>query len=177
MISHLRTAGAVLGGFVIGLLLIAILVLASGPLTGTRMLTVLSGSMAPTIDTGDAIVVRRVKPTDLRVGDVITFRDPADKTRLITHRLRTLRISGSMAHVVTRGDANTGTERWSIRKDGEVAVVRNRLPKLGYVLSWMRSQPGRLALVVIPAILLCAFELRRIWKPARPVYVQLSLFD
>ena len=30
MISHLRTAGAVLGGFIIGLLLIAIVVLASG---------------------------------------------------------------------------------------------------------------------------------------------------
>ena len=36
--------------------------------------------------------------------------------------------------------------------------MRNRLPKLGYVLSWMRSFPGRIALVVIPARLLCALS-------------------
>jgi signal peptidase I len=177
MIGHLRTAAAVISGFVVGLLLAATVLLASGPLTHTKTLTVLSGSMSPTIETGDAIIVRDAKPADLRVGDVITFRDPADRTRLITHRLRSLRLSGGMAHAVTKGDANTGTERWSMRADGEVAVVRHRLGHVGYVLEWMRSRPGRLALVVIPAILLCAFELRRIWKPARPLYVQLRLFD
>ena len=76
----------------------------------------------------------------------------------------------------TRG-GNTGTEQWTVGKDGEVALVRDRLPKLGYVLSWMRSFPGRIALVVIRAILLCALELRRIWMPPLPVYVQLRLFD
>ena len=37
--------------------------------------------------------------------------------------------------------------------------------------------PGPHRARVIPAILLCAFELRRIWMPPRPVYVQLRLFD
>ena len=65
---------------------------------------------------------------------------------LITHRLRSLCFAGKQAHVVTTGGANIGTEQWTAGKDGEVAVVRNRLPKLGYVLSWMRSVPGRIAL-------------------------------
>ena len=179
---HLRLAGTTLGGFSVGLLLLVACLLAVGPLAGTRVLTVLSGSMSPTIDTGDAIVVRKIQPVDLRVGDVITFRDPADDTRLITHRLRSLRLQGNTAHAVTKGDANTGMERWTIRRDGDVAVVRHRLPKLGFVLQWMRSRPGRLALIVLPALLLCGFELRRIWRPSAggpgiAGHVQLRLFD
>jgi signal peptidase I len=177
MTGPVRIFGSGLGGLLAGWLLVGFLFFISGPLTGTRMLTVLSGSMSPTIHTGDAIIVDKVKPTDLRVGDVVTFRDPADRSRLITHRLRSLQISGKEAHAVTKGDANTGTEQWSVPKAGRVAVVRHRLPHAGYVVEWMRSLPGRIVLVVIPAVLLCTIELRRIWAPSRPVFVQMRLFD
>ena len=178
----LRILGTGVGGFCVGLLLLIACLLSIGPLTGSRVLTVMSGSMAPTIHTGDAIVVRKISPVDLRVGDVITFRDPADGKRLITHRLRSLRISGEQAHAVTKGDANTGMERWTIKRDGDVAVVRHQLPKLGFLLHWMRTQPGRLVFVVLPALLLCAFELRRIWRPSAGgpgigAHAQLRLFD
>src|ERR671918_635262 len=63
-----------------------------------RPLTVLSGSMEPTLDTGDGVVV--------------TFRDPHG--RLITHRVRAVRERRSGFEFVTKGDANNASERWKI---------------------------------------------------------------
>ena len=59
-----------------------------------RPLVVLSGSMEPALGTGDVSVVRTIAPLDARPGDVVTFRDPDDADRLITHRVREMHARG-----------------------------------------------------------------------------------
>lgn len=132
---------------------------------GSRSLTVLSGSMEPALHVGDVVVVEKVLPLDVRVGDIVTFRDPADASRLITHRVREIDVEGRNVGFVTKGDANTSVEHWSTDRDGTIGRVRFHVWRLGYLMFWIRSPLGRLALVVLPALLLGAFELRRIWRP------------
>ena len=134
---------------------------------GGRALSVLSGSMAPAIETGDVVVTRAVSPVDVRLGDVITFRDPANGDRLITHRVKQIRIGGNEARFVTKGDANNTSERWSIPADGTVGLVTYRLPRLGYLLVWLGHPFAKLLLLVVPVLLLGAYELRRLWVGGR----------
>ena len=54
-------------------------------LNDARPLTVLSGSMIPTFDPGDVVVVRDTDAEHLQVGDVITFQPVSDDPRLTTH--------------------------------------------------------------------------------------------
>lgn len=136
-------------------------------LQGSRALTVLSGSMEPTISTGDVVVVETIAPTEARISDVITFRDPLRSDALLTHRVREIEIGGGSATFQTKGDANTSVETWSISQGGTIGRVVFRVPKLGYALFWMRGSYGRLALMVIPALVLGCYELWRIWRPAR----------
>ena len=173
-----RPALAVARGVLLGLVLALVVGvgLASLGASPVAVLSVLSGSMGPTIDTGDAVVVQTVSPRDVRVGDVVTFRDPADRSRLITHRLRRLELVGEQARVITKGDANDTVERWTMPADGELGLVRRRVPRLGFVLGEVQSLPGRLLLLGVPALLLGLIELRRIWAPPRPEPVQLRLF-
>ena len=135
-------------------------------LFGYRSLTVLSGSMEPTLHVGDVVVVDQVSPTQVRVGDIVTFRDPADPARLITHRVREIHVSGSDVDFVTKGDANTSVEHWKINRDGTIGRVAYHVWRLGFLMFWIRSRFGRLSLVVIPALVLGAVELWRIWRPA-----------
>lgn len=135
-------------------------------LLGSRSLTVLSGSMEPVLHVGDVVVVEQVLPLDVRVGDIVTFRDPTDAGRLITHRVRQIDVEGRNVGFVTKGDANTSVERWSTDRDGTIGRVQFHVWRLGYLMFWIRSPFGRLALVVLPALLLGAFELWRIWRPA-----------
>ena len=155
------------GGLLLGVAAaLAVALLWSAPLGG-RALSVLSGSMSPAIETGDVVVTRAVSPLDVRLGDVITFRDAANGDRLITHRVKQIRISGDEARFVTKGDANNTSERWSIPADGTVGLVTYRLPRLGYLLVWLGHPFAKLLLLVVPAVLLGAYELRRLWAGDR----------
>ena len=145
---------------------VALGVAVAGPIAvGWRPLAVLSGSMAPTLQTGDEIVVRPVAPPRLRVGDIVTFKDASRDNALVTHRVRDVRVVGAKVHVVTRGDTNTGSERWSVAAGGRVGRLAYRIPKLGYVTGSAGTPLGRILFVVVPALLLGVSEIRRVWRP------------
>jgi signal peptidase len=130
-----------------------------------KSLTVMSGSMEPTIGTGDVVVARQTAPMDVRVGDIVTFRDPMNHDRLITHRVREMHVMGNDIVFVTRGDANTGEEHWAVPKDGTIGRVAYHVPRLGYFMVWFHSRYGILLLIVLPTLLLGASELWRLWRP------------
>jgi signal peptidase I len=130
-----------------------------------RPYTVLSGSMEPGIMTGDVVVVRAIKPTEARLGDVVTFRDPRHQSRLITHRVRSVQFDGREARFITRGDANTTTENWKLHQGGAIARVAYRIPKVGRVAFAAQDPVIRLFLIVMPALLLGIWALLGIWRP------------
>jgi signal peptidase len=133
---------------------------------GGRSYTVMSGSMEPRIHTGDVVGEEKISPADMRSGDIVTFQDPQTEGRMITHRVRSVREVAGVYSVVTKGDANTTLERWTIPADGHLGRVRYRVAHVGHLLVFTRGPAGILLLVVLPALLLGALELRRIW--ARP---------
>lgn len=132
---------------------------------GARPHTVLTGSMEPAIAAGDVVIDERISPTSARVGDVVTFRDPEDQSRLITHRVRSIRRAGSHLWFVTRGDANNTTERWRIAVDGELGRVAYAVPWVGHVAVISRTPVGLVVLLIVPLLLLGLDELVRIWRP------------
>ena len=131
---------------------------------GMRSFTVMSGSMEPTIHVGDVVIDKKISPLDARPGDVVTFSDPTGRKRLITHRIRSLRVQGNTVRVVTKGDANDAVERWTVPADGRIGRVQLRVWKLGYPLVYAHSRFGLIGLVALPALLICLVELRKIWK-------------
>jgi signal peptidase I len=133
-------------------------------LLGGRALTVLSGSMEPAVGVGDIVINSSVSPADVRVGDIVTFPDPEQSSRLITHRVRQVRIADGVAHFVTKGDNTNAIERWDLPARGSIGRVEYRIPLLGFLVFWLHGPFARIALIVLPALLLAGFELRRIWR-------------
>jgi signal peptidase len=156
----------------LGLLFGALLAAVAPQLAGFRSFTVRSGSMTPAIETGDVVVTKTVSPLAARVGDVVAFVDPEGTGKLFSHRVQSVRAVGDEVAFVTRGDANTSTERWRVPADGSVGRVAYRIPKIGYALSWVDSPPARLALIAIPALLLLWAAMVRIWRPTSEVRPQ-----
>ncbi len=131
---------------------------------GYRVLVDHSDSMAPAIRTGDLLVAEDIPPRAARVGDVVTFHGPGTG-RLVTHRVvaRRLQPDGRWGFV-TRGDANTGSERWAVAATGTIGRVTVRLPKAGYALAFL-GRPLWAVLLVAGGGLALAFLLaRRIWS-------------
>lgn len=146
-----------------GVLLAAALAL---PLAfGAQPHTVLTGSMEPSIAAGDVVVNERIAPGEAKVGDVVTFRDPEDQGRLITHRVRSVRRQGQHVWVVTQGDANNTTERFRIAADGELGRVAYVVPWVGHAAVLARTPLGLSLFLLVPLLLLAVEELVRIWRP------------
>ena len=147
---------------------IGVAAVAGGPaLVGMRSFAVLSGSMEPVLSTGDVVVVQPVTPRAVRVGDIVTFTDPQRRERRITHRVRSVHITGERARFVTKGDANDSAERWQMDADGKLGRAVYRIPAVGYAFARLGDPPARIAFVVVPAVLLAILELVRIWRPRR----------
>ena len=134
---------------------------------GGRPYTVLSGSMEPAISPGDVVISMRIDPSEARPGDVVTFRDPKDPDRLVTHRVRSTRPDGRRVRFVTKGDANNNTEEWRVAAGGHVSRVAYRVPAVGRLALTAQSRGGLIALIVVPLLLLGAHEITRIWRPAQ----------
>ena len=102
---------------------------------------------------------------DARVGDIVTFRDPLEHDRVITHRVRVIHVVKDKVEFVTKGDANTNTEHWAVPEDGTIGRVAFHVPRLGYFMVWIHSTFGLLLLIVLPTLVLGATELWNIWRP------------
>lgn len=149
-----------------GLVFAIVLVLPSA--TGHRSLTVLTGSMEPALETGSVVVDEMISPTEARVGDIVTFSDPAHPQRTITHRLRSAWVEGDTVHMVTKGDANDAPERWDVKVDGQIGRVMVHVPKLGHVRALVGTRESYL-LLVFSIVLLGAWVLADVWRgPPKP---------
>jgi signal peptidase len=145
----------------VGLCLTAVVALPN--VFGYRALTVVSGSMEPTLETGSVVIDDVISPLEARPGDILTFNDP-ERNRMLTHRLRSMRVQGGMAHMVTQGDANDAPERWSVPVKGEVGRVAYHLPKLGYLRAFISRREVRLGLLGV-VFLIGALVLVDLWRP------------
>ncbi len=147
----------------LGFAAVVLLAVGGSSVFGFRTLTDLSGSMEPGIRPGDLVVDQPIEARDLKVGEIVTFRSPTPPKRLITHRVRRITSAGYLRDVVTKGDANDTVEHWTIPAQGRVGVVRLRVPKLGYAFRYLSGPLDRILTIVLPALLLGAIALRRIW--------------
>jgi signal peptidase len=157
-----------LAGIARGGIIGALLVVVAPAAMGWRTMTVMSGSMSPTIRTGDAVVAKPVAATLLRPGDVATFKDPEGTARLITHRVLAVAVKDGRVHVTTRGDANNTTESWDTAATGSVGRVVYRIPRIGFLLVPAASPFARLLLVALPVVLLGVLVLIRVWRSREP---------
>ena len=132
---------------------------------GYQALTVVSGSMEPTLATGSVVIDEVISPAEARPGDIVTFQDPL-RPRQLTHRLQKVRVEGDTFLMVTLGDANDAPERWTVPRDGQIGRVVAHLPKLGYARAALSTPYARLG--ALGAVLaLGALLLVDLWRPRR----------
>jgi signal peptidase len=159
----MRTVFSALTSCLLGAALVFAIVLVLPSVSGHRSLTVLTGSMEPTLDTGSVVVDEMIAPTEARVGDIVTFSDPAHPGRLITHRLQRASVEGDTVHMVTKGDANDAPERWDIEVNGQVGRVMFHVPLLGHARAMIGTRQGYVALLLV-LMVLGAWVLVDVWR-------------
>lgn len=130
---------------------------------GGHTLTVLSGSMAPAIQTGAVLVVLPVSIEDVSVGEIVTYAgtDPLTGAgTLVTHRVVQTSTVGGEPLLTTKGDANDISDVTRVGADELRGRVWYQVPLAGTVRDAVFSKSG-LMYGTAAGLLLLGFGLLR----------------
>lgn len=133
------------------LVVIVALLLVGARLVGYQVYSVLSGSMEPTYHVGSIIYVKPVDPSEVKVGDPITFVLNEDLT-VATHRV--VSIDAENSHFYTKGDANDAPDAAPVHFNNLLGTPVFTIPYLGYIASFVQSPPGMYYAIAAGVILL-----------------------
>jgi len=144
--------------------------------TDYPLLAVASGSMVPTLNKGDLIIVQGVIDAGTIVaeagtGDVIVFHKPGDPEQLIVHRAVEKWEDGDVWKFNTKGDANSGDDHWirSVEETDIVGKVVWGIPYLGHIPLFVHTRNGMMIIVILIVILvLLEFVIPSIKKMMEP---------
>jgi len=120
---------------------------------------VLSDSMSSAIGAGSMVYVNDVSADQIGTEDVITYRSAAADRR-VTHRVVEVVERDGQRQFRTQGDANEEPDPDLVTSSRVVGRVSFHVPYVGYVVSFAGTTAGVVLLVVVPALLLAALELR-----------------
>ena len=143
-----KTVGNILSTITFAVLLLLCFSFVAIRVSGLGTFIVTGGSMEPSIHQGSLVLVQPVSPSEVQVGDVITFQHYDQTT---THRVTTITPGAVGLIFATKGDANIVADPEDKTFAGQVGIVRGTLPVAGYVAASMQAY-WRLLLTLIAAI-------------------------
>src|SRR5258706_6782873 len=97
-------------------------------ISGLGTFIVTGGSMEPSIHKGSLVLVQPVSPSEIAVGNVITFQQYDQTT---THRVIGVSQGAAGIAFMTRGDANVGADPEEKTFPAQIGIVRPPIPVAG----------------------------------------------
>jgi len=99
-----------------------------------------SGSMTPTINIGDVVIVDKTvqkKLDKLNVGDILVFKI---KDSIYTHRIIKIDENNGEYSISTQGDREGNTvDLWTVRNENVVGIVKGKISYIGYPTVWLNQ--------------------------------------
>ncbi len=129
--------------------------------TTTPLVVVTSESMVPTLQVGDLLVLRGVPEEQIQVGNIIVFKDTEtflDTDNPIVHRIIDIEEIDGELRFYTKGDANAPADHGYRRYDEIIGVMVTKIPYIGSVSMFLKTEVGISLIVVIFILILVVPE-------------------
>ncbi len=128
-------------GWVITAVVAVIILWFSTGLMGIRPVVILSGSMRPTIDVGDIVLVREISIDNIKEDDVIEYM--LGNTPYV-HRVIDIQQEGNATVLIAKGDDNSSPDPEPVRAEQIKGKVQFRIPKVGWASIGLKNLLGRI---------------------------------
>ena len=125
---------------------------------GYKPFIVLSGSMEPSIMTGDMVFVKETDPDSLKVGDVIAYKSGS---AVVTHRIVEVKSENGETRYVTQGDANNAADQGLVKPADVEGIYQRRVAGAGNLAMFMQTTTGMSLFVVCPLVLFVLWDVIR----------------
>lgn len=113
---------------------------------GYKPFMVLSGSMETEIRRGDLIITKTVDPENLKIDDVIAFRDA--QGTITTHRIIDIVVENNETFFITKGDNNNVQDRNLVEYKDVEGIYVGRIPGIGSIMKSL-TEPTTIIFLVL----------------------------
>jgi len=150
----------------LGVLAVVLLTVSYGTWTGLKIalnteypvLVVVSGSMIPTLNQGDIIIIRGADARTISPETIIVFHSPRDYKTLIVHRVKEVFRSQGGIYFITKGDNNPVQDNWNPEPGVPSKLVVGsyvaKIPYIGHIVMKMREPLGIAIIVLVMAVVI-----------------------
>ncbi|MDO5569677.1 MAG: signal peptidase I [bacterium] len=107
---------------------------------GYKPMMVMTASMEDTIMTGDLVFVKKCENKELKVGDIISYRDNYDT--IITHRIIEIIKKDNEIKYITKGDNNNTEDSEYVTQEQIEGIYVGKIAKLGGFLEFIQTPVG-----------------------------------
>lgn len=134
-------------------------------LFGCRAFIVLSDSMSKTdFSAGDLVIVKSVDPATLQPGDIIAYtsQNPGNYGETVTHKIRTLTTTeDGEPGFITYGTTTDTDDETIVTYPYVLGKYKVHFTGVGTFFQFLKSPAGYILCILVPFLLLIAWEVRR----------------
>lgn len=119
---------------------------------GYKSFIVLSGSMESKIDIGDLVIVKQTKFNDLKVNDIIAFRD--NENLVTTHRIIDEVNVNNQKCFKTKGDSNNTEDEGVVCEKQVEGKYQWKIAKIGSFIMFIQTPLGFM-IMMLTILIIC----------------------
>lgn len=103
---------------------------------GYKAFVISSGSMEPTLNIGDIVIIKETKQEQISKGNIITFRKDGYN---ITHRINDIIEKDGEKYYQTKGDKNTTNDADLVKYEEIEGVYVFKIDKIGSIITYAQN--------------------------------------
>jgi signal peptidase len=130
-------------------------------LFGYSVCYVLTGSMEPTLEVGDAILIKKENASQIEEGDIITYLSTTGPLigNYITHEVIEKNGTGENVFFITKGEANLVADTEIITPDKIQGVYVKKLAFIKFLMSILSKPINFVLLIVLPLLIVVGMQI------------------
>lgn len=133
---------------------------------GIYMFNIVSESMEPTLEINDVVIVQKCEPSQLQIGDIITFGQDG---RIISHRISDITKEKGTIKFKTKGDNNKILDPDIIDSGQVYGKVLFKIKKIGKIINYIQNARGFVNIAIFAVIVYILVSLRDKQKNSRKI--------
>lgn len=133
---------------------------------GIYMFNIVSGSMEPTLEINDVVVVQKCPPSQLKKGDIITFEQDG---RIISHRILNVIGKKGQTKFETKGDNNLIPDPNKVEAEQILGKVIFKVKKVGKAINYIQNSRGFISIALLAVIIYILVSLKDKQKNNRKI--------
>jgi len=128
----------------------------------TPFVVVASGSMKPTLNVGDLLIIGGINSSNLKVGDIIIFRPPNPYWNGVpwVHRIVIIQHKDGNVIIKTKGDANTYPDPFWLTGENVIGKVIGRIPYIGMLSLALKNWAIPTVIIIIILAIIIFMSMR-----------------